>query len=148
MLAVLQNTLQLFGRLQLRKIRLCVVDLEGKFQTNLQAKSITFLGWKFRSIILIFLLFLQNLSNSLLFTNYSCYSNELTCLNRNLMQEPQYVNLNLARSSVNTTVLNHSYLCRGGSWRCRILSSSNQTKTVSFIHSKQFQCKCKTGPIC
>ena len=41
-----------------RKIRLCVVDLEGKFQTNLHAKSITFLVSKFRSInIFIFLLF-------------------------------------------------------------------------------------------
>ena len=27
------------------------VDMEGKFQTNLQAKSISFLVWKFRSII-------------------------------------------------------------------------------------------------
>ena len=30
----------------------CVVDLEGKFQTNLQAKLINFLAWKFRSITL------------------------------------------------------------------------------------------------
>ena len=35
-----------------RKIRLCVVDLEGKFQTNLQVKLINFLVSK--SIILIF----------------------------------------------------------------------------------------------
>ena len=40
-----------------RKIRLCVADLKGKFQTNLQAKLLNFLVWKFRSIILIFLLF-------------------------------------------------------------------------------------------
>ena len=36
-----------------QKIRLCKDDFEGKFQFNLQAKSITFLGWKFRSIIQI-----------------------------------------------------------------------------------------------
>ena len=46
-----------------QKIRLCVVDLEGKFQT--------FLVWKFRSIILIFLLF---------FPNCCFYSKELTSL--------------------------------------------------------------------
>ena len=40
-----------------REIRLCVVDLGGKFQTNLQAKSINFLVWKFRSTKLIFILF-------------------------------------------------------------------------------------------
>ena len=34
-----------------QKIRLCVVDLEGKFQTIIQAKLINFLVWKFRSII-------------------------------------------------------------------------------------------------
>ena len=34
-----------------QKIRFCVVDLEGKFQTNLQAKLLNFLVWKFRSII-------------------------------------------------------------------------------------------------
>ena len=36
-----------------QKIRLCKGDFEGKFQFNLQAKSINFLGWKFRSIILM-----------------------------------------------------------------------------------------------
>jgi hypothetical protein len=40
-----------------QKIRLCIVDLEDKFQTNLQAKPITFLVWKFKYITLIFLLF-------------------------------------------------------------------------------------------
>ena len=40
-----------------QKIRLYKGDFEGKFQFNLQAKSITFLGWKFRYIKLIFLLF-------------------------------------------------------------------------------------------
>ena len=49
------------------KIRLCIVDLEGQFQTTLQAKDINFLIWKFRSIILIFLRFLQELPNPLLF---------------------------------------------------------------------------------
>ena len=40
-----------------RKIRLCVVDLDGQFQTTLPVKDINLLIWKFRSIILIFLLF-------------------------------------------------------------------------------------------
>ena len=40
----------------LRKIRLCVVDLEGQFRTTLQAKDINLLIWKFRSITLIFFL--------------------------------------------------------------------------------------------
>ena len=40
-----------------RKIRLCLVDLEEKFQTTLQVKGINFSIWKFRYIILIFLLF-------------------------------------------------------------------------------------------
>ena len=39
-----------------QKIRLCKDDFEDKFQFNLQAKSITFLVWKFRFIILSFLL--------------------------------------------------------------------------------------------
>ena len=34
-----------------QKIRLCIVNLEGKFQINLQAKPITFWVWKFQSII-------------------------------------------------------------------------------------------------
>jgi len=40
-----------------QKIRLFVVDFEGQFQTSLQAESINFLISKFKSIILIFLLF-------------------------------------------------------------------------------------------
>ena len=48
-------------------IRLCKGDFEGKFQFNLQAKSITFLGWKFRSIILIFLLFFAEFVKSTAF---------------------------------------------------------------------------------
>ena len=40
-----------------QNIRLCNGDFEGQFQTNLQAKSITFLVWKFKFIINIFLLF-------------------------------------------------------------------------------------------
>ena len=47
-----------------QKIRLCVVDLEGQFQTTLQAKDINFLIWKFRSIILIFLLFFAGVVKS------------------------------------------------------------------------------------
>ena len=47
-------------------------EFKGNFQFNLQAKSITFLGWKFRSIILVLVvfsyIFLQNFSNPLLFT--------------------------------------------------------------------------------
>ena len=37
-----------------QKIRLCAVDLKEKFQTNLQAKSITFFVWKFRFFVLFF----------------------------------------------------------------------------------------------
>ena len=40
-----------------KKIRLCNGGFEDNFQFNLQAKSITFLGWKFKSGILYFLLF-------------------------------------------------------------------------------------------
>ena len=54
-----------------RKIRLCVVDLEGKFQTNLQAKLLNFLVWKFRSIILNFLLFFAGFVKSSAFCNLS-----------------------------------------------------------------------------
>ena len=39
-----------------QNIRLCKGDFEGKFQTILQAKGINFFIWKFRFIILIFLL--------------------------------------------------------------------------------------------
>ena len=39
-----------------QNIRLCKGDIEGKFQAVLQAKGIIFLIWKFRFIILIFLL--------------------------------------------------------------------------------------------
>ena len=39
-----------------QNIRLCKCDFEGKFQTILQAKGINFFIWKFRFIILIFLL--------------------------------------------------------------------------------------------
>ena len=54
-----------------RKIRLCVVDLEGKFQTNLQAKLLNFLVWKFRSIILNFLLFFAGFVKSSAFCTLS-----------------------------------------------------------------------------
>ena len=40
-----------------QKTRPCVVDLEGQFQTSLEAKLSNFLIQKLRSIILIFLLF-------------------------------------------------------------------------------------------
>ena len=40
-----------------QKTRLCVVNLKDQFQTCLEAKLIIFLIWKFRSIILIILLF-------------------------------------------------------------------------------------------
>ena len=50
-----------------RKIRSCVVDLEDKFQTNLQAKLLNFLVWKFKSIILIFLLFFAEFVKSTAF---------------------------------------------------------------------------------
>ena len=48
-----------------QKTRLCVVNLEGQFQTSLnEAKLIIFLIWKFRSIILIFLLFFAGIVKS------------------------------------------------------------------------------------
>ena len=50
-----------------RKIRLCVVDFEGKFQANLQAKLFISLVWKFNSIIIIFLLFIAE------FVKYSAF---------------------------------------------------------------------------
>ena len=61
-----------------RKIRLCIVDLEGKFQTNQLAEPIIFLVLKFKSI------------TPLLFTNCCRYSKELTCLNYDLMQKSQF----------------------------------------------------------
>ena len=51
-----------------RKIRLCVVDFLGKFQTNLPAKLINFLVWKFKYIILIFLLFFEEFVKSTAFS--------------------------------------------------------------------------------
>ena len=50
-----------------QKIRLCVVNLEGEFQTNLQTKPITFLVRKFRSIIINFLLFFAEFVKSTAF---------------------------------------------------------------------------------
>ena len=40
-----------------KKQAVCVVNLWGQFQMSLEAKTIIFFIWKFRSIILIFLLF-------------------------------------------------------------------------------------------
>ena len=50
-----------------KKIRLCNGDFEDNFQFNLQAKSITFLGWKFKSAILNFLLFFAKFVKSTAF---------------------------------------------------------------------------------
>ena len=54
-----------------KKTRLCVVNLEGQFQTSLEAKLINFLIWKFRSIILIFLLFFAGIVKSSAFWTLS-----------------------------------------------------------------------------
>ena len=54
-----------------RKIKLCVVNLEGQFQTSLEAKPINFLIRKFRSIILIFLLFFAGIVQSSAFWTLS-----------------------------------------------------------------------------
>jgi hypothetical protein len=70
-----------------QKIRLCTDDFEGKFQFNLQAKSITFLGWKFRSITFIFLLFFAEFVKFTAFYTLYCYSKELTSLNCDLMKK-------------------------------------------------------------
>ena len=70
-----------------QKIRLRVVDLEDQFQTTLQAKDINYLIWKFRSIIFIFFLFLQELSNLLLFPHCCCHCKEMKYLDCNLMQK-------------------------------------------------------------
>ena len=69
-----------------QKIRLCVLDLEGQFQTTLPAKAINFLIWKFRSIILIFLLFFCRSCQIQCFLHTWCYSKELKYLNCNLTQ--------------------------------------------------------------
>ena len=50
-----------------QKIRLCVVDFEGEFQTSLQAETINFLTWKFRSTILSFLIFFARIFKSTAF---------------------------------------------------------------------------------
>ena len=47
-----------------QKTRLCAVNLEDQFQTCLVAKLINFLIWKFKSIILIFLLILAGVVKS------------------------------------------------------------------------------------
>ena len=71
-----------------QKIRLCVVDLEDKSQTNLQAKLLNFLVWKFKSVILIFFYFLQKLLNSVLFAHcailwWSIHVSHIFASNRN-----------------------------------------------------------------
>ena len=83
-------------------------DFEGQFQTTLKAKDIHFLIWKFRFIILILLLSLQNLSNPVLFTHCCCYSKELTCLNCDLMQK--YMRINLTFINSHPQLRSH-YLC-------------------------------------
>ena len=50
-----------------QNIRLCKGNFEGEFQTTLQAKGINFFIWKFRFIILIFLLFLAEFVKSTAF---------------------------------------------------------------------------------
>ena len=61
-----------------QKNRLWLVNLEGQFQTGLEAKLTTFLIWKLISIILsFFFYFLQELSNPVLFAPCCCYSKEL-----------------------------------------------------------------------
>ena len=50
-----------------QKSSLCVVNLEDQFQTCLEAKLINFLIWKFRSIMLIFLLFFAGVVKSSVF---------------------------------------------------------------------------------
>ena len=77
-----------------RKIRLCVVDLEDKFQTNLQARLFNFLVWNSDILNSFFFYFLQNLSNPLLFTHCCCYSKELTSWNCDLMQKLQFQHVN------------------------------------------------------
>ena len=70
-----------------QKIRLCRGDLEGQFQTSLQAKVIIFLSENSDLLHSFFFYFFQNLSNPLLFTHCCSYSNELTYLNCNLTQK-------------------------------------------------------------
>ena len=60
-----------------RIIRLCLVDFEDKFQTNLQAKLLNSLVWNSNLLYSIFFYFLQDLSNPLLFEHCYCYSKEL-----------------------------------------------------------------------
>ena len=57
-----------------QKIRLCVVDFEGQFQTSLQAESINFLISKFKSIIPIFLLFFAGIVKSTAFCTLSHFT--------------------------------------------------------------------------
>ena len=66
-----RGTLYLFGYLHFTKIRLCVVDLKGQFQTTLRIKDIIFLIWKFRPTILIFLLFFAGIVKSSAFWTLS-----------------------------------------------------------------------------
>ena len=68
-----------------QKIRLCVADLEGKFQTNLQAKSITFSVW-------ICYTHLSSIIWRIL--QIHCFLQELTCLNYNLMQKSKFKYVN------------------------------------------------------
>ena len=60
-----------------------------KFQTNLQAKDINFLIWKFRFIILIFLLFFAEFIKSSAF--YILFLLFQTCLNWDLMQKSEFL---------------------------------------------------------
>ena len=79
-----------------RKIRLCVVDFEGKFQTNLQAKLINFLVWKFRSTYYAnsYLIFFRICQIHCFFTYCCCYSKELTDLNCDFCMKLQFKYVN------------------------------------------------------
>ena len=45
---------------------------------------------KIQIMLIFFFYFLQEFSNPLLFAQYCCYSNELTCLSCSLMQKSEF----------------------------------------------------------
>ena len=65
-----------------RKIRLYVVDLEGKFQTNLLARLINFLIWKYRSTIFCRICQIHYFSKELTYLNCDfCIKLQFKCVN-------------------------------------------------------------------
>ena len=60
-----------------QKMKLCVVNLEGQFQTSLEAKLINFLSENSDLLFSFFFYFLQELSNPVLFAHCCCYFKEL-----------------------------------------------------------------------